>query len=55
MIKIYDVECEESQYTKEKFREKYDSLDMNTWNCFNNRLVTTSLVKHMYRYNYYGV
>ena len=43
----------EEEYAKEKFKEKYNFVDVEARNAFSN--CTTSMIKCSYRYNHYSL
>jgi len=52
-IRVIDAKKKEEEYAKEKFKEKYDFVDVEARNIFSN--CTTSMIKCSNRYNHYGL
>jgi hypothetical protein len=53
MIQVSDAIKEETAQAKYKYNTKLNFLYLSTRNAFPSRLVTTSMLKYVYRFNYH--
>ena len=55
MIRIKDTSQSEKKHTQKKFKEKANFVDIDSRNTFQEKSITISIIKCLYRFNYYSL